>query len=126
MIDYEKEDFAAGDRRYDLVLDAKMTRSPFACARVLDPGGTYVAVGGEMLRLLQAALAGGFIARRHGKRVRVVALKPNKDLAAVNALFEQGALRPVLEPVLPLEALPEGFRLFARGDHKGKIVVTVQ
>jgi NADPH:quinone reductase-like Zn-dependent oxidoreductase len=41
VIDYRKENFTRNGRRYDLVLDTKTTRSPFAYTRSLSPGGTY-------------------------------------------------------------------------------------
>ena len=37
VIDYLEEDFTEGGRRYDLILDVKTTRSPFAYARALNP-----------------------------------------------------------------------------------------
>jgi NADPH:quinone reductase-like Zn-dependent oxidoreductase len=52
-------------------------------------------------------------------------LKPNKDLAYMNELFEAGKLTPVIDGPYKLADLPEAFRLFGRGDHKGKIIVTV-
>lgn len=102
----------------------KTTRSPFAYARALNASGTYVTVGGSIPRLLQAVVFRPVIARRE-RHVRIVGLKPNKDLGYVNELFEAGKLRPVIEGPYTLADLREAFRLFATGDHKGKIVVTM-
>ena len=125
VIDFLEEDFTAGDKRYDLILDVKTDRSPFAYIRALNPGGTYVTVGGSLPRLLQALVLGPIISWLYGKHVRIVALKPNKDLARMNELFASGKLLPVLEGPYGLADLPAAFRLFGSGDHKGKIVVRV-
>jgi NADPH:quinone reductase-like Zn-dependent oxidoreductase len=125
VIDYLQEDFTESGRRYDLILDVKTNRSPFAYARALNPGGTYVTVGGSTWRLLQAVVLGPLVRRDSGKRVRVVGLKPNKDLAYMSELFEAGNLVPVIDGVYELENVPEALRHFGTGDHKGKIVVKV-
>jgi len=123
--DFFTEDFTRGDTRYDLILDVKTNRSPFAYARALSAGGTYVTVGGSVPRLLQTVVLGPIISRMHGKHERLVMLKPNKDLAYMNELFEAGRLLPVIEGPYELSDVREAFRLFARGDHQGKIVVRV-
>lgn len=81
-------------------------------------------VGGSLPRLIQI-VAGPLTTRLRGKHLRVVGLKPNKDLAYLDGLFEAGKLRPVLDCPFTLAELPEAFRFFATGGHRGKIVVTV-
>ena len=124
-IDYLKDDFTRGGKRYDLILDVKTNRSPFAYARALNANGTYATVGGNIPRLLQALVLGPLISRLYHKRVRIVTLKPNKDLAYMNELFEAGKLVPVIDGPFTLAEVPEALRLFGTGDHKGKIIVTM-
>jgi NADPH:quinone reductase-like Zn-dependent oxidoreductase len=57
--------------------------------------------------------------------MRVVALKPNKDLAYMNELFESGKLVPVIDRSYKLADVSEAFRLFCTGDYKGKIIITI-
>jgi hypothetical protein len=59
------------------------------------------------------------------KKVTLVALKPNKDLLFMNELFEAGSVKVVIDGPYKLEDVPEIFRLFERGEHKGKVVVTM-
>jgi NADPH:quinone reductase-like Zn-dependent oxidoreductase len=125
VVDYLKEDFTEGGKCYDLILDVKTNRSPFAYARVLNLNGTYATVGGSIPHLLQTLVLGPLLARYHHKHVRVVGLKPNKDLAYMNELFEAGKLQPVLDGPYELADLPEAFRFFGTGDHRGKIIVTM-
>ena len=126
VIDCLEEDFARCQERYDLILDVKSQRSPFGCARALNPGGTYVTVGGDTSRLIQSLLIGPLISRLRGKKVRILALKPNKDLATMNELFEAGSLLPVLDGPYRLADLPEALRHFGSGDHQGKIIITME
>ena len=80
---------------------------------------------GSLLRLLQTLVLGPLPARLYHKHMRVVGLKPNKDLAYMNELFEAGKLQPVLDGPYKLTDLPEAFRFFGSGDHRGKIIVTM-
>ena len=125
VIDYAREDFTRNGRRYDLILDVKTSRSVFDCARALSPNGVYVTVGGSMARLFQGLLWWPWIAMTTNKRIRILALKPNKGLAYMNELFESGAVVPVIDGSYGLSEVPEAFRHFGAGLHKGKVVITV-
>jgi NADPH:quinone reductase-like Zn-dependent oxidoreductase len=125
MIDYTKEDFTKNGRQYDLILDVKTNRSIFSYARALSPNGIYATVGGSMSRLFQILFVGPLISLFSKKKIRIVALKPNKDLVYMNELFETGKVRPVIEGHYKLEDVPDAFRLFGRGEHKGKIVISI-
>jgi NADPH:quinone reductase-like Zn-dependent oxidoreductase len=126
VIDYTKEDFTKSGKCYDLILDVKTNRSIFDYCRALCPNGIYVTVGGSMVRLLQALLLGPWIEMVSKKKIRIVALKPNKDLAYINELFESGKLKPVIDGPYKLEEVPKAFRHFGEGAHKGKVVITVK
>lgn len=125
VIDYTKEDFTKNGQRYDLVLDVKTNRSIFDYLRALNPNGMYVTVGGSMGRLFQALFLGKWISMFSKKKVSIVVLKPNEDLAYMNELFEAGKVKPVIDGPYKLEDTPSAFRLFGKGDHKGKIVISV-
>ena len=125
VIDYTKEDFTKNGQRYDLILDVKTNRSIFDYTHALCRHGIYVTVGGSIGRLLQALLLGPWISMIRKKQILIVALKPNKDLAYMNGLFEAGKVKPVIDGPYRLDEVPDAFRLFAKGDHKGKIVITI-
>ena len=125
VIDYRKEDFTKNGKQYDIILDVKSNRSVFNIARALNTNGIYVTVGGSMGRLFQALFFGPFISMISKKNIRIVMLKPNKDLVYMNELFESGKMKPVIDGPYKLEEVPEAFRLFNKGDHKGKVVITI-
>lgn len=125
VVDYEREDFTRRAVQYDLVLDAKTNRSASDYLRVLNPDGSYVTVGGRSTSLLKLFIASRVPGNSNDGRLRIVALKPNKDLAYMEQLFETGAMRPVIDGPWRFDDVPEAMAHFARGDHLGKIVITM-
>lgn len=125
VIDYTREDFTKNGKCYNLILDVNTNRSMFNYARALCNNGVYVTVGGSMVRLLQAALLGPCISLISKKHIRIVALKPNKDLVYMNGLFEAGKIKPVIDGHYKLDEFQEAFRVFGKGEHKGKLVITM-
>ena len=126
VIDYAKEDFTRNGRRYDLIVDTKTTGTAADYARSLNPGGTYATVGGvEMRRLLRVAAAGWWIRLTTGKTVRLIRLRQNRDLPYLTERFEAGQLVPVIDGPYRLSEGREAFRHFGAGNHKGKVVITV-
>ena len=125
VIDYTKEDFTKNGQLYDLILDVKTNRSMFDYARALSRNGVYVTVGGSIARLFQALLLGPFISMIYEKHLRIVSLKTNKDLGYMNELFEAGKVKPVIDGPYKLDEFDKAFRIFGKGEHKGKVVITM-
>jgi NADPH:quinone reductase-like Zn-dependent oxidoreductase len=125
VIDYTKEDFTKNGKCYELILDAKTNRSMYDYARALCPHGVYVTVGGSMSRLFQSLLLAPWIRMIHKKYIRLVSLKPNKDLKYINKLFEEGKMKVVIDGPYPFDKVPEAFLRFNKAEHKGKVVITI-
>jgi NADPH:quinone reductase-like Zn-dependent oxidoreductase len=125
VIDYTREDFTRNGQCYDLILDVKTNRPISHYVRALSRNGIYVTVGGSMVRLFQALLLWPWISMTTNKRIGIVALKPNKDLAYMKELFEAGKVIPVIDGPYRLNEVPEAFRRFGEGRHKGKVVISV-
>jgi NADPH:quinone reductase-like Zn-dependent oxidoreductase len=126
VIDYTQEDFTRSEPCYDLILDVKTNRSAFDYMRALSPNGIYVTVGGSLARIFQALILGPLISMISKKSTRIVTLKPNKDLAYMNELFEAGKVKPVIDGPYKLSEVPEALRYFGEGKHKGKVVITLE
>ena len=123
VIDYKKEDFTRDGKQYDLILDTKTNRSPFAYARALRPGGTYVTVGGLLPRLMQLKVLAPFISRFQKKFLRILALKPNQGLEHIIRLYQEGKLTCVLDKFFSLPEAPQALRYFGEGKHSGKVII---
>ncbi len=126
VIDYSRKDFTKTGLRYDVILDVKTTRSPFAYARALKPHGTYVTVGGSMPRLVQCLVFRRWIARTRNRHIRFLALKPNKGLEGMTELLEAGKVVPSIDDIYPLRDVPKAIRRFGEAHHKGKIVIAIR
>ncbi|MBD3236163.1 MAG: zinc-binding dehydrogenase [Candidatus Eisenbacteria bacterium] len=120
LIDYTREDFTKTGTSYDLILDVKTNRSPFTYGRALAPGGRYVTVGGDTGRLLQALVLGPFVRRSSGKHLRIVALKPNKNLAYLSKQFEAGTVVPGIDRAYGPADVPQALIRFGTGGSPGQ------
>jgi NADPH:quinone reductase-like Zn-dependent oxidoreductase len=131
VIDYTREDFVNGTRRWDVIVDTAGRRSLRQLRRALTPKGTLGIVGGEgggrwtggfFRQMLRAPLLSLF----SGQKLRPVVSKENQeDLLALAALVEAGKVTPVVGRTYPLVEAAEAIRELERGHARGKIVVTV-
>ena len=131
VIDYTREDFADGSRRWDLIVDTAGRRPLSQLRRALTPKGTLVIVGGDgggrwtggfFRGVLRAPLVSLFV----GQRMVGLATKiKHDDLVALTELIEAGTLTPVIDRTYPLIEAPDAIRYLAEGHAAGKIVVTV-
>lgn len=131
VIDYEREDFAAGRRRFDIILDTAGNRSLSHLRRALEPEGTLVIVGGEgggpLLggtdRQLRAALLSPFVRQTLGSLFSTVVAA---DLERLRELLEAGQVVPVIGRACPLREVPDAVRQLEAGHARGKIAIAVR
>ena len=131
VIDYTREDFTDGSRRWDVIVDTAGRRPLRKLRRALAPKGTVAIVGGEG----GGAWTGGFLGMMlrapilslfTGQRFRVVVSKEKlEDLRALAELIEAGSVTPVVGKTYPLVDAAEAVRELEGGHARGKIVVTV-
>jgi NADPH:quinone reductase-like Zn-dependent oxidoreductase len=130
-IDYTREDFADGTRRWDVIVDTAGRRPLSVLRRALSPHGTLGIVGGEgggrwtggfFRQMLRAPLLSLF----SGQKLRPVVSKENhEDLRTLAALVEAGKVAPVVGRTYPLVEAADAIRELERGHARGKVVVTV-
>lgn len=130
VIDYTTDDFAHGQRRFDVILDIGGSRRLTDLRRALTPKGRLVIVGGES----SGRVLGGF-----GRSLRAVAMSPfvgqhlgmlaakenSRDLTALRELIEAGKVTPVVDRAYPLNEVPGAIAHVHDGRARGKVVVTV-
>ncbi len=124
-IDYEEKDFCTLNEQYDLIFDTRTTRSPFSHNKALAEGGQYVTVGGSMPRYLQSLILNPILSRVYGKSHRLVAQKPNKDLALLGEMFEKGKLLPVIDSVHDLSDFRTAYERFLSARQNGNVVIVM-
>jgi NADPH:quinone reductase-like Zn-dependent oxidoreductase len=78
-----------------------------------------------MSRLVQILFLAPWMWKFNKKKICIVALKLNKDLAYMSELFESGKVKPVIDGPFRMDEARKAFRLFGQGTHKGKVVIIV-
>jgi NADPH:quinone reductase-like Zn-dependent oxidoreductase len=131
VIDYTREGFTDGTRRWDVIVDTAGRRPVRSLRRALTPRGTLVIVGGEgggpwtggfFRQILRAPL----LSLITGQRLRPLTAKEKlQDLQALSRLIEAGTITPVVGKTYPLIEVPEAIRYLAEGHARGKVVITV-
>jgi NADPH:quinone reductase-like Zn-dependent oxidoreductase len=130
VIDYTREDFAAGDQRYDLILDIGGNSSLSRLRRALAPRGILVIAGGEgggrwlggTDRQIRAMLLSPFVGQKLGTFVNK---ENHEDLLVLKELIESGKITPLIDKTYPLSEVPEAIRYLQHGRAQGKVVITV-
>jgi hypothetical protein len=78
------------------------------------------------MKALSGILAAGWRMRfTSDKRFRLIGLKTNRDLPYLNEQFVAGRLVPVIDGPYPLKQGADALRHFGSGNHKGKVVITM-
>jgi len=129
VIDYTRDDFAAGGKRYDLILDIGGNAPLSRLRRALTRRGTLVIVGGEgggrwtgMSRQLRALASSPFVRQR----LKMIVAKEHHDgLDRLAVLVEDGRVTPEVERTYPLHEAADAMRHLVAGQARGKLVITV-
>lgn len=125
VIDYTREDFTRGGRRFDAVVDIADTRSLVALRRALAPGGRYVLIARRIGSFAEKALLGPVVGRLTGTRMSSFFWRPNQraDLDELAGLLTTGAVVPRIDRRYALDDVVEAFRRLESGEARGKILV---
>ena len=130
VIDYTRDDFADGERRYDAILDIGGNSRLSRLRRALTPVGRLVIVGGEtdgrwlggFDRQLRAMMLSPLVSQKLG----ILGAKENAaDLSVLRELIESGKVTPAIDRTFPLSEAPEAIRYFQEGHARGKVVIAV-
>lgn len=140
VIDYRTQDFEKELSGYDLVLDSLGGENLEKSLRILRPGGKAIGISGPpdpdfarkagmnpVLRLAITALSAKI--RKQAKKLGVsyefLFMDSSGDqLREIAALVDSGVLRPVVGKTFPFEQAPQALEALAKGDIRGKAVIT--
>jgi NADPH:quinone reductase-like Zn-dependent oxidoreductase len=131
VIDYTREDFTGGRRRYDLVIDIAGSQPWSRCSRVMEPGATLVITGASSRAHSAWRMLGHIAATRlaalPGSRRAVffIASVKQDDLRTLGDMLASGRIRPVIDERHPLDAVAAACRQLSQGHARGKIVIDV-
>ena len=127
-IDYTTTDPIGLGRVWDAIIDTAGNRRLRELRRSLAPQGALVLVGGEagggilggMDRVAAAGLTN--LAARQ-RLIGLMARERQEDLVELARLYGEGAFRPVIDTVYPLERTAEAIDHIGAGRARGKVVV---
>jgi NADPH:quinone reductase-like Zn-dependent oxidoreductase len=129
VIDYTRDDFAAGAQRYDVILDIGGNAPLSRLRRALTRSGTLVIVGGEdggrwtgVSRQAGALALSPFL--RH-RLTSFIARHTQADIEHLAELVEAGDLTPVIDRTYRLAETADAMRRLAAGQARGKLVLSV-
>jgi NADPH:quinone reductase-like Zn-dependent oxidoreductase len=131
VIDYTREAFTDGSRRWDVIVDTAGRRPLRRLRRALAPKGTLAIVGGDgggnwtggfFRQILRAPV----LSLITGKKMRpVISTETREDLVTLRDLIEAGSVTPVVGRTFALSEAADAVRYLAEGHARGKIVITV-
>jgi NADPH:quinone reductase-like Zn-dependent oxidoreductase len=130
-IDYTRERFTDGSRRWDVIVDTAGRRPLRELRRALTPKGTLVIVGGDgggswTGGFFKGILRGPILSLFVGQRLGGITAKTTKeDLQALVEMIEAGTVTPVVDRTYDLVEAADAVRYLTEGHPAGKIVVTV-
>jgi NADPH:quinone reductase-like Zn-dependent oxidoreductase len=130
VIDYTRDDFAQGGKRYDAIIDIGGNSRLTRLRRTLTPRGRLVIVGGET----NGRWLGGFDRQLRAialsapvrQKLGILGAKENSaDLSVLRELLEAGKVSPAIDRSYPLSETAAAIRYFQEGRVRGKTVITV-
>jgi NADPH:quinone reductase-like Zn-dependent oxidoreductase len=117
VIDYKGEDFGKLLKGFDAVFDTVGGGTTQKSYGVLRPGGALVSM---------VAQPDEELVKRHGVVFAAQFTQVTTDrLQAIAALVDQGALKPVIDKVFPLDEAAEALEYQKTGSPQGKVVLRI-
>ncbi|MEZ4384515.1 MAG: NAD(P)-dependent alcohol dehydrogenase [Nannocystaceae bacterium] len=121
VVDYRGEDFTRSGLKYDVIFDIADATTFRRCRGSLRDGGRYLTLFvsvGVLLRMAWTRLVGG------PRALFAVSMPSHEDIAALAALVDDGALRPVIAQSFPFGQIAEAHALAERRP-PGDVIVDV-
>jgi len=123
VIDYAKEDFRSGNRKYDVIFSVIVNDTYSACVRVLNPGGRYLLANPRIIDMLRSVVTSTFT----DKSV-IVALAGEKpeELTTLGQMMAEGRIRPVVDRIYPMDQAAEAHRRVETEQRLGAVVLSMR
>ncbi|MCR9243954.1 MAG: NAD(P)-dependent alcohol dehydrogenase [bacterium] len=122
FVDYECDDFAAGDVRYDVVFDMVPTTNYRRCMRALTRSGRYLTGNPRLSVMLRCLCTSWFSARSASF---AFAGEKREELLALKAMIEAGEIRSIVDEVLPMDRVAEAHERVEAETRLGALVIAI-
>lgn len=126
VIDYRQSDFTEHNERYDVILGVNGHHPLKHYERVLNPGGSYIALGGDFAQIFAPMLKGKRLGRKTGKSFTTISSKMDKSiLENISPLLASGEIKPHIDQVYQMEQASEAFQYVVDQHPRGKVVIQI-
>jgi NADPH:quinone reductase-like Zn-dependent oxidoreductase len=132
VIDYTRENYTEGERRFDVILDNVGNHGFFANRRALTPEGRYVLIGGggpedgKWIGPLAGFVKGPVLSRLFSQQMGIfISSLSAEDLETLAEMIEAGSVTPVIDRRYQLSEAAEAIRYLETGRARGKVVLTI-
>jgi NADPH:quinone reductase-like Zn-dependent oxidoreductase len=122
VVDYTTEDALAAAARYDVIFDMVPGRSLAAALRALKAGGRYLHGNPRLSILLRAPFVRRFT---NTSASCAFARETREDLLTLKQMVDAGAIRSIVDRVLPMTDAAEAHRLVESEARRGAIVLAI-
>lgn len=117
VIDYQAEDIAASDQRFDMIVDTTGTAPWARVKHLLTPNGRLVIISGGACDLLRSAFSRRIIGGASGESKNV--------LQRVLRIIDEGGFFPLIDRVYPFEHIVNAHTHVDTGHKKGAVVLSM-
>lgn len=122
LIDYQNEDFARREARYDIIFDVVNNRSLAQVKHIMNRNAIYIGTT-PTVTLLWSVLKTSF----GSKNAKFVAVRPNTTaLQDIHRLVEEGKLRTKIDRIFELSEIAEAHRYSESSRTCGKVIIHVE
>ena len=129
VIDYTKENFTCGEKRYDVILDNVMNHPARATVRVLAPTGVFIpnSVGntGGLLAGLPRTVRAILMGKGSTNVQPVKCVVDHDNLTALAALLQSGEVKVVMDRIYPFGEAAQAVSHMLEHHARGKIAITI-
>lgn len=123
VMDYTQEDFTRNGCKYDVIFDVVGTSPYKESLRSLNYNGRYIIANVRKVSTIFNAYVSSLTSDK--KVILELAKHTIQDLDYLKKLSTEGALKPVIDKLFPLEETVEAHRYVESGMKKGNIVITI-
>lgn len=122
FIDYHHEAFTGTNRRYDVIFDMVPGSSYSATIDALKPNGRYLSGNPRLWVMLRSRLTTLFTNKLASF---AFAGETREELQTLKTMIENGAIRPIVDRVLPMDQAAAAHHLVETEQRRGAIVLLI-
>jgi NADPH:quinone reductase-like Zn-dependent oxidoreductase len=122
FVDYQKENFAAKGRTYDVVFDMVPARAYARSIKVLNPNGRYVSANPSLSVMLRSVFTNRF---SNKTATFTFAGETKAELTTLKEMIEDGEIKSIVDKIYPMEQAAAAHERVETEQRLGAIVILV-